>query len=51
MKLSSFIDYNNFIDIYKYIFIEMNLFIYLFFIGRLIKRRKMKHVIITGAYK
>ena len=28
MKLSSFIDYNNFIDIYKYIFIEMNLFIY-----------------------
>ena len=52
IKLSlSFIDYNNFIDIYKYIFIEMNFFIYLFFIGRLIKRRKMKHVIITGAYE
>ena len=52
IKLSlSFIDYNNFIDIYKYIFIEMNFFIYLFVIGRLIKRRKMKHVIITGAYE
>ena len=55
IKLSlSFIDYNNFIDIYKYIFIEMNFLFFIFifiFIGRLIKRRKMKHVIITGAYE